>query len=143
VYGTLGTPAAGNEPGGRSSAVSWTGSSGNFWLFGGYGFDVNGNAGDLNDLWKSQASATSLTTTTTGVESNNNPSTFGQSVMFTAGVSPEEDPMALPSGTVTFYDGATELGTGTIGSGTPATYSTSTLTVGSHSITAVYGGDSN
>jgi N-acetylneuraminic acid mutarotase len=143
VYGTLGTPAAGNNPGSRIGGVSWTDSSDNLWLFAGAGLDVNGASGDLNDLWKFHPSATTLTTTTTGVESNNNPSTFGQSVMFTAGVSPAEDPMALPSGTVTFYDGATELGTGTIGSGTPATYSTSTLTVGSHSITAVYGGDSN
>ncbi len=52
VYGTLGTPAAGNIPGGRGSASSWTDRSGNFWLFGGYGFDANFNEGDLNDLWE-------------------------------------------------------------------------------------------
>jgi hypothetical protein len=44
VYGTLGVPAAGNVPGARSAAASWTDSSGNFWLFGG--------SGDFNDLWK-------------------------------------------------------------------------------------------
>jgi len=42
VYGTLGTPAAGNIPGGREEASSWTDSSGNRWLFGGYGADVKG-----------------------------------------------------------------------------------------------------
>jgi hypothetical protein len=42
VYGTLGAPAAGNIPGGRSDASSWTDSSGNFWLFGGLGNDANG-----------------------------------------------------------------------------------------------------
>jgi N-acetylneuraminic acid mutarotase len=52
VYGTKGVPAAGNVPGARSSAVSWTDSSGNFWLFGGGGDDVSGLVGDLNDLWK-------------------------------------------------------------------------------------------
>ena len=52
VYGTLGTPAAGNAPGGRYSAASWTDNSGNLWLFGGWGYDVNGNTGYLNDLWK-------------------------------------------------------------------------------------------
>src|SRR5580698_4686755 len=52
VYGTLGTPAAGNIPGGRFDAVSWTDSSGNFWLFGGDGYDGAGNNGGLNDLWE-------------------------------------------------------------------------------------------
>ncbi len=52
VYGTLGVPAAPNIPGGRSNAVSWTDSSGNFWLFGGVGLDANGRSEDLNDLWR-------------------------------------------------------------------------------------------
>jgi hypothetical protein len=52
VYGTLGTPAPGNVPGGRNDAVSWTDPSGNFWLFGGLGFDSTGTNGWLNDLWK-------------------------------------------------------------------------------------------
>jgi N-acetylneuraminic acid mutarotase len=52
VYGTLGDPAAGNVPGGRFSPVSWTDASGNFWLFGGQGYDADGNYGNLNDLWK-------------------------------------------------------------------------------------------
>ena len=42
VYGTLGTPAAGNVPGGRFGAVSWTDSSGHLWLFGGLGHDASG-----------------------------------------------------------------------------------------------------
>jgi len=56
VYGTLGTPAAGNIPGGRDNAATWTDSSGNFWLFGGEGADANGNFGQLNDLWEFQPS---------------------------------------------------------------------------------------
>jgi len=52
VYGMLGTPAAGNTPGGRKIAVSWTDSSGNLWLFGGYGYDDSGNYDYLNDLWE-------------------------------------------------------------------------------------------
>jgi hypothetical protein len=47
-----------------------------------------------------------------------------------------------PTGTVTFLDGATALGVGTLNSSAVATFSTSTLTVGTHSITAAYGGDS-
>jgi N-acetylneuraminic acid mutarotase len=52
VYGTEGTPAAGNVPGGRSSAMSWIDRSGNLWLLGGYGFDSAGTEGDINDLWE-------------------------------------------------------------------------------------------
>jgi N-acetylneuraminic acid mutarotase len=52
VYGTLNTPATGNIPGARYSAATWTDSSGNFWLFGGDGYDSAGNLGYLNDLWE-------------------------------------------------------------------------------------------
>jgi N-acetylneuraminic acid mutarotase len=52
VYGTLGTVASTNVPGGRFHPTSWTDASGNFWLFGGYGYDSHGMSGVLNDLWK-------------------------------------------------------------------------------------------
>jgi N-acetylneuraminic acid mutarotase len=52
VYGTLGTPAASNVPGGRESALSWPAPDGSFWLFGGNGYDSAGYKGLLNDLWK-------------------------------------------------------------------------------------------
>jgi N-acetylneuraminic acid mutarotase len=51
IYGTLGTAASGNVPGGRNAAVSWTDASGNLWLFGGLGCDASGTSGSLNDLW--------------------------------------------------------------------------------------------
>jgi N-acetylneuraminic acid mutarotase len=57
LYGTLGTPAAGNVPGGRSGVASWTDSSGNLWLFGGSGFDSAGSLGNLNDLWEFNATS--------------------------------------------------------------------------------------
>jgi len=52
VYGAQGTAAAGNTPGARYSASSWTDASGNLWLFGGYGYDSTGTVGKLNDLWQ-------------------------------------------------------------------------------------------
>jgi hypothetical protein len=52
TYGTLGTPAPGNVPGARKSAVTWIDASGNLWLFGGGGYDSAGTVGALNDLWK-------------------------------------------------------------------------------------------
>jgi N-acetylneuraminic acid mutarotase len=52
TYGTQGTAAVGNIPGARSDLFSWTDSSGNFWLFGGFGNDSAGTLGNLNDLWE-------------------------------------------------------------------------------------------
>lgn len=57
AYGNLGVPAYGLTPGTRSGASSWTDSSGNFWLFGGNGYDANGNTGPMNDLWEYQSSS--------------------------------------------------------------------------------------
>ena len=77
---------------------------------------------------------------TTSVVSSVNPSGLGQSVTFTATVKPATS--GTPTGTVTFKDGTTTLGTGTLGGG-KATFTTSALALGSHSITASYGGDAN
>lgn len=52
VYGTLGTPAATNMPGSRAFSATWTDTNGNFWLFGGEGFDSAGVFAVLNDLWE-------------------------------------------------------------------------------------------
>jgi hypothetical protein len=52
VYGSPGVPAASNNPGARSDAISWSDPSGNLWLFGGLGLDAYGESNDLNDLWK-------------------------------------------------------------------------------------------
>jgi N-acetylneuraminic acid mutarotase len=52
VYGTQGVSASGNAPGARFGAVSWTDTEGNFWLFGGQGYDSTGTQGWLNDLWE-------------------------------------------------------------------------------------------
>ena len=51
-YGRKGVAAAGNSPGARSYAITWTDSAGSFWLFGGYGAASAGLQGDLNDLWE-------------------------------------------------------------------------------------------
>jgi hypothetical protein len=68
-----------------------------------------------------------------------NPSSFGMSVTLTAVLSGMDE--RDPTGIVTFKDGFTPIGSSTI-SGASATISTSSLSVGSHSISAVYNGDS-
>jgi uncharacterized repeat protein (TIGR01451 family) len=80
--------------------------------------------------------------TTTAVMSSVNPSVFGQPVTFTATVAVAAPGAGTASGTVNFFDGATPLGTGTLSGGTTL-LTTSTLAVGSHPITAAYGGDTN
>jgi hypothetical protein len=58
VSGTAATDQAGVYtsgtlvPGARTNAVTWKDASGNFWLFGGFGYDGSGTLGNLNDLWE-------------------------------------------------------------------------------------------
>jgi len=84
-----------------------------------------------------QSSQPCLTKTNTCLTSIPNPSLFGQIVTFTANVTGAG---GTPTGTVTFYDGQTNIGTGTLSAGL-ATFNDSGLSIGTHSITAVYGGD--
>jgi subtilase family serine protease len=82
-----------------------------------------------------------LAATSTDVTSSANPANYGAPVTFTATVTTTG--ATPPTRTVTFNDGATALGTGTLNSSQVATFTTTTLTAGTHSITAVYGGDSS
>jgi Subtilase family/Bacterial Ig-like domain (group 3)/Autotransporter beta-domain/IPT/TIG domain len=75
--------------------------------------------------------------TTTALSSSQNPSSFGQPVTFTVIVTGFS-----PTGTVSLFDGGTQIGTATLGAGM-ASFTISSLTVGSHSLTAQYSGDPN
>jgi hypothetical protein len=79
--------------------------------------------------------------TTTTLVSSANPAVSGQSITFTATVAVTAPGSGMPTGTVTFFDGGITLGTGTVDSSGKATYTSSALTVASHTITATYGGD--
>jgi hypothetical protein len=79
--------------------------------------------------------------TVTMLTSSLDPATSGQSVTFTANVVAAAGSVAAPTGVVTFLDGSTVLGTKTlVGSGV-ASLSSSSLSVGTHAITASYAGD--
>ncbi len=84
-------------------------------------------------------SGSTKTGTTTTLTSSASPSSYNQQVTFTAVVTATS---GSPTGTVTFKDGATTLGTGSV-SGGVASFMISSLAIGTHSITAAYGGDSN
>jgi N,N-dimethylformamidase beta subunit-like protein/uncharacterized protein DUF4082/Big-like domain-containing protein len=77
--------------------------------------------------------------TATAVTSSNNPSLFGVPITLTASVAPIAPATGVPSGSITFKDGAAILGTATLVGGSAA-MTTSALAVGTHAITAVYGG---
>jgi hypothetical protein len=74
----------------------------------------------------------------------------GQAINFTATVTPVSTPPATyeqnPTGMVTFYNGTTVIGTGTLmtalGNSSTATFTIATLSAGQDTITAVYVGDS-
>ena len=76
--------------------------------------------------------------TTTIVTSSLNPSVVGQSVTFTATVTG-----TTPTGTVQFRDGVVNLGAPVALAGNVAALTTSSLTAGTHSITAAYSGDAD
>jgi hypothetical protein len=83
-------------------------------------------------------SAQAQTPTTTTVASSQNPSVAGQAVTFSAVVTGNG---GTPTGTVTFLDGGSPIGTGTLGTNGQTSFTISTLAVGNHMITASYPGD--
>src|SRR5205823_3202543 len=78
--------------------------------------------------------------TSTTLNSSLNPSSYSQSVTFTATVTAADSGAGTPTGTVTFKDGATTLGSAAVDGSGHASFSTSSLSVGSHSITASFAG---
>ena len=82
--------------------------------------------------------------TVTGVESSDNPSTFGDSVTLTAVVAATPASAGTPTGTVTFTEGSTVLGTATVatvGGRQEASLAVSGLDAGGHDIVAAYSGN--
>jgi YVTN family beta-propeller protein len=82
-------------------------------------------------------------TTTTITASPASPSVFGQSVTFTATVAAAPPGAGTPTGTVAFTVDGTPVGSFAISGSGQATLSTSSLSAGSHTITATYSGDGN
>jgi hypothetical protein len=83
-----------------------------------------------------------LGNTSTAVRSSKNPSVPAGQVTFTATVSAVAPADGTPTGTVTFLDGGSAIGTGSLTGGT-VTLSTTALATGNHTITAQYGGDAD
>jgi hypothetical protein len=80
--------------------------------------------------------------TTTSLSASATHATSGQAVTFTAVVAPKSG-SGVPTGTVAFSDGSTQIGTTSLNSSGSAVFDTSSLAVGSHAIAAAYSGDTN
>lgn len=81
---------------------------------------------------------------TVALASSGSPSVYRTGVTFTATVTVVGTPgAATPTGTVTFKEGAASLGTGSVDAQGKATFTTSSLGGGNHTITAEYGGDTS
>ncbi|HEX3617457.1 MAG TPA: Ig-like domain repeat protein [Solirubrobacteraceae bacterium] len=90
----------------------------------------------LTDMFGTIFTAAAPQASSTTLKSSANPAAAGSAVTFTATVSGSG-----PTGSVSFLDGSTALGTTSLDASGKATLTTSTLAVGSHTITAIYGGD--
>ena len=103
--------------------ASWTGN-----------INFNGSSAAGSQIVNALATAIALT-------SSKSPSITGDSVTFTATVTPNVSGNHIASGTVTFLDGTATLGMTALSSSGVAAFTTSALSGGSHSISAVYSGD--
>ena len=96
--------------------------------------NFNGSTGNWGDLVQKAVTTVNLTAP--------NAANLNQSVTFTATVA--AGALGTPTGTVTFMDGGTtQVGSSSLNASGGAMFSTSSLTAGTHNITAVYSGDSN
>ena len=120
------------------SATGTAGFTGVATLSNGTAFAVGGNG--------IEEATTSIPTTTipttTALTSSASSAPFGGSVTLTATITPSSTGSAAPTGSVAFFDGSTLIGGGDV-SGDVATLVTTSLPVGTNSITATYEGDSN
>ena len=139
---TFSTPGSGASAT-LSSATATTDSGGNASVTA----TANGTAGSYNvtagtpgaasvDFHLTNLATTNATMTT--LTSAPNPSDYGQLLAITATVT---STVGTPTGSITFYDNGSSIGSGTLNASGQATMTTTSLIAGTHPITATYGGD--
>jgi hypothetical protein len=104
-------------------------------------FDSAGTRSMQSATLTFNAAAASTGSTATRLSSSAANSNVGQTVTFSAMVVPALN-TAVPTGTITFMDGTSSLGTASLDATATAQITTSSLSDGTHSITATYSGDS-
>jgi ELWxxDGT repeat protein len=134
---TIGTVTVNNVS--RATFTTASLSRGNHAINANYGgdarFKVSGDMGFGETVLKDATTAT--------VTASANPAVVGTTVTLTAAVQASSPGAGIPTGTVTFLDITTTLGTGTLNAAGKATFTTSALALGNHAITATYQGDTD
>jgi Ca2+-binding RTX toxin-like protein len=102
-----------------------------------------GNGGFAASTSAVVAEAVNQAATATALSPSANPAVGGRTVTFTATVTAVAPGAGTPTGTVTFLDGNTVLGTAAVGADGRATLTTNFAAAGGHAITAIYNGDGN
>ncbi len=144
TYGTtLGATQLDASSGGVAGAFNYTPASGTVLSAGSnQTLSVAFTPSDTTD-YNSASESTTITVNKAApavvLGSSANPVFLMTALTFTATASSSA---GTPSGSVSFYDGATLLGSASLVSGV-ATYATSAMTAGTHSITAAYSGDND
>jgi hypothetical protein len=90
----------------------------------------------------SETVAKAATTTAVAAETRSVPG-MGEIALFSATVAPVAPGAGVPTGTVTFFDGTTVLGTAVVDANGQASLFIEGLSKGRHSVTASYSGDGN
>jgi ELWxxDGT repeat protein len=124
---------------GRATFTTASLSRGNHAINANYGGDAKYIASSYLNFGETVLKDATATTVTPSA----NPAVVGATITFTAAVQASSPGAGIPTGTVTFKDITTMLGTATLNSAGQATFSTTALAVGTHAITATYAGDNN
>jgi ELWxxDGT repeat protein len=132
------TPAGVTLAGGRAFFSTSSLGLGSHTITASYGGDANFTGSSGNDL---KSLVVNKASTRTVMTSFPDPSVFGQVVSFTVAVIALAPSQGTPTGTVTFTDGTTTIGSVTVNNVGRATFTTASLSLGNHAINANYGGD--
>ncbi len=123
---------------GRASATTSILGAGSYNVVATYSADTNVASSSSSPVLETVRGADTVTTLT----ASPNPASLVQTVTFVASVRVAQG-STVPTGTVTFSEGSNVLGSALLSAAGTATFSTSTLAVGAHTITARYGGFGN
>jgi hypothetical protein len=110
---------------------------GNHTLTAHSGGDSNNSPADSNTVIQVVGKLPSTTTVT----ANPNPSTSGQTIVLTATVAAGSGASGVPTGSVTFSNGSTQIGSAALNAAGVATVSVSNLPAGTYPLAATYSGD--
>jgi hypothetical protein len=125
-----------------TTSASFTGTVGHTYSFYSISTDNAGNVQASKTTPDTTTSVVSVFTTTTTLTSSVTTAQVGTSIVLTATVTPSSGG-GVPTGSIDFVDGTNQISSGSLNSAGVATYTSAALSIGTHSIAAVYRGDAN